>query len=220
MVKILIVDDDPDMRLAIASVLNSRSYQIVEACNGQEALQKEILVHRYLGYEVFRVPVIRKDAFVLKEIGAGDTAMEGQSRGEREWMEEHVGPIQSWEDFESYPWPEIDKIDLSMLDWMEKNIPEGMGCFDLTGHILEVVSFLLGYETMCMKIYDEPDLIDAMFVKVGTFYVDYTRILVDYSCVPFIWGSDDFGFKSSRIGIQCTFVVLVPCVIIRPGRRH
>ena len=40
MVKILIVDDDPDMRLAIASVLNSRSYQIVEACNGQEALQK------------------------------------------------------------------------------------------------------------------------------------------------------------------------------------
>ena len=40
MAKILIVDDDPDMRLAIASVLNSRSYQIIEACNGQEALQK------------------------------------------------------------------------------------------------------------------------------------------------------------------------------------
>lgn len=40
MAKILIVDDDPDMRLAIASVLNSRSYQIVEACNGQEALRK------------------------------------------------------------------------------------------------------------------------------------------------------------------------------------
>ena len=40
MAKILIVDDDPDMRLAIASVLSSRSYQIIEACNGQEALQK------------------------------------------------------------------------------------------------------------------------------------------------------------------------------------
>jgi len=38
MVKILIVDDDPDMRQAIASVLSSRSYDIVEASDGREAL--------------------------------------------------------------------------------------------------------------------------------------------------------------------------------------
>jgi CheY-like chemotaxis protein len=40
MAKVLIVDDDPDMRLAIASVLSSRSYQIVEAGDGEEALRK------------------------------------------------------------------------------------------------------------------------------------------------------------------------------------
>ncbi|MCD6390981.1 MAG: response regulator [Dehalococcoidia bacterium] len=40
MAKILIVDDDPDMRLAIASVLNSRSYEVIEACDGREALRK------------------------------------------------------------------------------------------------------------------------------------------------------------------------------------
>ncbi len=40
MAKILIVDDDPDMRLAIASVLTSRSYQTVEASDGHEALRK------------------------------------------------------------------------------------------------------------------------------------------------------------------------------------
>lgn len=40
MAKVLIVDDDPDMRLAIASVLNSRCYQIIEACDGEEALMK------------------------------------------------------------------------------------------------------------------------------------------------------------------------------------
>lgn len=40
MAKILVVDDDPDMRLAIASVLNSRSYEIIEACDGREALRK------------------------------------------------------------------------------------------------------------------------------------------------------------------------------------
>jgi len=40
MAKILVVDDDPDMRLVIASVLNSRSYEIIEACDGREALRK------------------------------------------------------------------------------------------------------------------------------------------------------------------------------------
>ena len=40
MAKVLIVDDDPDMRLAIASVLKSRSYQVIEASDGFEALRK------------------------------------------------------------------------------------------------------------------------------------------------------------------------------------
>ena len=40
MAKILVVDDDPDMRLAIGSVLRSRSYEIVEARDGEEALAR------------------------------------------------------------------------------------------------------------------------------------------------------------------------------------
>jgi len=40
MAKILIVDDDPDMRLAIASVLKSRSYEVIEARDGKEGLAK------------------------------------------------------------------------------------------------------------------------------------------------------------------------------------
>lgn len=40
MAKILIVDDDPDIRIAIGSILRSRSYEVIEACNGQEGLIK------------------------------------------------------------------------------------------------------------------------------------------------------------------------------------
>ena len=40
MAKILIVDDDPDMRLAIGSVLRSRYYDVIEAGDGEEALRK------------------------------------------------------------------------------------------------------------------------------------------------------------------------------------
>jgi CheY-like chemotaxis protein len=40
MARILIVDDDPDMRLAISSVLKSRDYEVIEASDGYEALRK------------------------------------------------------------------------------------------------------------------------------------------------------------------------------------
>lgn len=40
MTKILIVDDDPDMQIVLDSILRSRSYEVIEARDGEEALAK------------------------------------------------------------------------------------------------------------------------------------------------------------------------------------
>jgi CheY-like chemotaxis protein len=40
MARILIVDDDPDIRMAIGSVLRSRAHQVFQAGDGEEALRK------------------------------------------------------------------------------------------------------------------------------------------------------------------------------------
>jgi len=163
-------------------------------------LKRDILVHRFLGYEVFRISVIRKDFFPMRFVETADTTQYvEQSRGRREWTEEHRGPIQSIEDFEKYPWPSVDEIDLSPFEWLEKNLPEDMGVYDLTAHILEMLSFLLGYETMCYKMVDEPELIDLVLDKIGEFYVKYTEVMCDFNCVPIVWGSDDMGFKTSTL---------------------
>ena len=39
-VKILVVDDDPDIREAISVVLEASSYQVVTACDGEDGLDK------------------------------------------------------------------------------------------------------------------------------------------------------------------------------------
>jgi uroporphyrinogen decarboxylase len=163
-------------------------------------LQRDIKLHHFLGYDVFRVDVIGKELFKVPFLRAQDTTLaKGQQREEREWTEEHRGPIQSWEDFEKYPWPEVSSIDMRPLEWLEENLPENMGCYDLTAHILEMITFLFGYETFCYKIFDDPDLVDAVAQKVGEFYVDYTRILCDFECVSVVWGSDDMGFRSGTL---------------------
>ncbi|MCK4804546.1 MAG: uroporphyrinogen-III decarboxylase-like protein [Spirochaetes bacterium] len=178
-------------------------YELAEGINKNDPfynLKREIKIHEFLGYDVFRVGVIHKDMFKMNYINAADTtSIFNQYRESREWNEEHQGPIQTMEDLENYPWPRVSDIDFGPLEWLEKNLPENMGCFDLTAHILEMITFLLGYETFCYKIADDPELIDALGEKVGRFYIDYTSTLCDFSCMPLVWGSDDMGFHTDTL---------------------
>jgi len=163
------------------------------------ALRLNIVVHQFLGFDVFHVSAAGEDYFKLKFNLTKDTAFKDTSRGDRRWMEEHEGPIQNWKDFEIYLWPEVKKIDFSQFEWLEKNLPENMGCYDLTAGILERLTWLTGYENLCLMIYDNPELVDAICEKVGTFYVKYTEALCAFNCVPIIWGSDDMGFHTSTL---------------------
>ncbi len=162
--------------------------------------KRDVLLHSFLGYDMFRVGVARKTVFQTATNPAPDTTTQrGQARSVRDWQEEHAGPIQGWKDFEAYRWPKVSDVDFSPLEWLERNLPAGMGCFELTAHIFEILSFLLGYESLCYAVVDQPDLVDAILEAAGSFYEDFTRALVDFSCVAVVWGSDDLGFRSGTM---------------------
>ena len=158
------------------------------------AVKRDLELHEFLGYDVFRVQVF---ADVMGAIARQDEAENpGQS-----WQTlfQHTGHIQSWRDFETFSWPVISEFDFSPLEWLDKNLPQNMGCHSLTAHVWELTSFAMGYETLCYKLYEEPDLVDAVFRKWGELYVEFTRALCDFDCIRLIWGSDDMGFKSSTL---------------------
>jgi uroporphyrinogen decarboxylase len=164
-------------------------------------LKRDIRLHDFLGYDVFRYEfLLHSILFDMPFIDASDTtSVSSQQRGVREWTEEHEGPIKSWKDFEKYRWPSVSEIDLSDLEWFERNLPENMGVFDLTAHIFEMLSFLFGYETLCYKMIDEPDLVDTVAEKIGNFYIDYTKLMCDFKCIKLLWGSDDMGYRTSTL---------------------
>ncbi len=165
----------------------------------QHTWEAEVRVHRFLGYDIFRAPVIRKDFFALPELEIGDTASSAQNRGDRAWVDEHQGPIQTVQDFEQYSWPKIEDIDFGPLEWMEKNLPPNMGVYDLTAHILEMVTFLMGYEKLCYAMFENMELVEMLCRRIGEFYTAYTRSLCDFDRVSVIWGSDDMGFRTSTM---------------------
>lgn len=66
-IKILVVDDDPDIREAITAVLEAHSYQVVTACDGEEGLSK--LKEEKPDLMILDLLMPRMDGFaVLKEL--------------------------------------------------------------------------------------------------------------------------------------------------------
>ena len=121
------------------------------------------------------------------------------SRGERTWVEEGKGVITSWQDFQEYPWPNLDKIDYSSYEFAAKNLPEGMKIMTCPHMgVLEICSeVLLGFEGMSYLLYDEPDLVEAVFNKVGGIIYDFYKNVAEIDGVGGFFQGDDMGFTTS-----------------------
>ena len=159
-------------------------------------VQRLIALYQFLGYESVYIHRRGLD-FPHEQITGADTVVGDQSRGERHWVNENRGAIGSWEDFERYPWPDPAKMDISHFEWLETNLPDQM-CVQVHTHgVYEHVSWLLGYGPLCYLLYDQPDLVDAMFERVGSILVGAARVLAQFDRVRIALGGDDMGHKTA-----------------------
>lgn len=160
--------------------------------------KREIIIQRYLGYD-FVVCSLEGLDLSFNRHTIDDTAGLKRLAG-REFMDEHRGPIATWEEFQAYSWPDPHKATTRSLDWYQKNLPEDMCIIGgLIAHFAENLSWLMGYETLCVALYEQPDLVQA--ISDRTLQIDrvvLTRLL-EYDRVRLIWGSDDMGFRSGTL---------------------
>lgn len=169
------------------------------------ALKREVEIQRFLGYDmvsgalepslVFPSP----DQPTRRVLSTDTTAIEQQSRGERQWANEHEGVIRSWKDFDSYPWPDPAGMDLSSLDWAETHLDPRMKVYLPCHSVFELTSWIFGYEQLCYLFYDDPDLVDAVVEKIGAIRLAMAAVYCDYNCVGVLFGGDDMGFKTGLL---------------------
>ena len=120
-------------------------------------------------------------------------------RSSRAWVKESSGRIQDWKDFEEYPWPRPEQVDYSPIEYLSLHLPEGMA---IIGHVygaLEPVMWLMGYEHFALALYDQPDLVRAMFTKIDNIYTPIAETLVQMDRVMSLWVGDDMGFKTGTL---------------------
>lgn len=108
--------------------------------------------------------------------------------------------IESWDDFNSYPWPDSSAGDYSVLKKAEEFLPHKMKLMAAgPGGLLENVISIVGYENLCYLIYDEPELVKAIFDKVGSILLDYYQHCVAYDTVGMLMINDDWGFNTQTM---------------------
>jgi uroporphyrinogen decarboxylase len=165
--------------------------------------KKRVAVQSFLGYDYVVVPEcvgeVIDSTLVHNSIVTEDTAVMKHPGG-RSFVNEHRGPVTTWEEFEAYPWPDPASFRTRSLEWFEQNLPENMCMIGgLVGSIYENISFLMGYETLCFALYEQRDLVAAISQKLIEIYrMELARIL-EFDRVKVIWGSDDLGFKTGTL---------------------
>jgi uroporphyrinogen decarboxylase len=117
------------------------------------------------------------------------------AKSDRFYIDEEKGVISSWHDFETYPWPKPESVDYSSFEKTIPLLPDGMGIIGQTSGILEYAMWLTGYTKFSYLLYDDEPLVQALFDKIGNFFVNLYQTMVEMVQVGMFFIGDDMGHK-------------------------
>lgn len=165
--------------------LNNRAQS--EACH----LQRIRFCYK-VGWDFVWLPVMLD--FPRKQLYSDDTA--ALPRQQRRWVDESSGLIQTPEDFERYSWPRWGVVNEADFEFVARSLPDGMKIIFTTGGVLEWVMWLMGFVPFSLALYDQPELIDSMFERVGAVLAESVANGVQMPGVGAYFLGDDMGYKT------------------------
>jgi len=152
-----------------------------------------------MGYDY--VAMVTGLAFRRGQVAAADTAAQvNWAGGLRYWQDESGGPIQTWEDFEAYPWPHPEDVSYAAFEFLNTLLPDGMkmSAFQFGG-VFENATWLMGLERFSYALRDDPALVEAICERVGELTTAVAEHLATIDNMGILFLSDDMGFYSGTL---------------------
>ena len=110
------------------------------------------------------------------------------------------GMISDRASFETYQWPDPEAADYAILDALAAELPEGMKLMPYGPcGVLENVIEIVGFETLCYLLADDPFLVSEIFDRVGVCLMRYYEIVSAHSAVGACIDNDDWGYKTQTM---------------------
>lgn len=158
---------------------------------GNDFLDAAIRGQYYLGYDVLTVDV----NYAFSGMRRHDTIDPSGTR--RNFLDIEHAPIKTRADFERYVWPTLDQVDFAPLDYMTAHCPEGMGVMAcLGGGPLEWGMHMMGPEIYCTMVYDDPELIEELTLRIATHQAEVCAAAASHPAVVVVATGDDWGFRT------------------------
>lgn len=104
------------------------------------------------------------------------------------------------ESFNRYTWPRLDDCDFDIIKRAGAYMPRGMKLIPFSHDgILENTTGILGYENLCLMLYEDRQLVEDVFENVGSRIYRYFEKCLEYDQVGAILCNDDWGFKTHTL---------------------
>ncbi|HOK79600.1 MAG TPA: uroporphyrinogen decarboxylase family protein [bacterium] len=164
-------------------------------------LEDEIDFRHRAGYDYIWISkgMIDPAGTVNKEFVSDDPAKHFKGKDTRVWAEEHTGIIETKQDIENYPWPDIDKMDFSEFEKAGELLPEGMKVFGVCGKIFVATWMLFGFENFVIAAIEQPELVDELINTIGEIQVRACKKMIEFDCVGGIWVPDDIAYRTGTV---------------------
>jgi uroporphyrinogen decarboxylase len=101
---------------------------------------------------------------------------------------------------ERYPWPDVDAADWAALDEIARELPPGLKLIAAGPcGVLENAINLVGYEALCLLVYDDPALAEAVFEGIGARLEQFYARAAAHPAVGACIVNDDWGHKTQTM---------------------
>jgi uroporphyrinogen decarboxylase len=112
----------------------------------------------------------------------------------RSWAREGKGVITTFKEFHNFPWPDPEKIDLSIYLQAREKLPKEIGIIGVIPRIFVAVWMLMGFEQFSYSLKDQSELVSAIFNKVGEIQYRIICRLSQEVDIDAIWLGDDIAY--------------------------
>ncbi len=163
-----------------------------------ESLKDEVDFALLRGYDFIKLqPIVDFNPAKILPKSAIEHKPSIQVEGMMKWANEHEGVIMSDQDFENYIFPEINSISYARFEKIKEFLPDNMTVVGQYGDIFTMVWEMMGFENFSMSLFENPDLIEKLFDKIGNIVYSMFENMVQMDIVKVIWYSDDIAYSNS-----------------------
>ena len=175
-------------------------WQIKQAFLGRpiQTVQDDVDFWYRAGYDY----IYLRANYEYRMVGDGHAAQDRLYAGDMQlskWEGEEKSLVGDWQEFEAYPWPHPQTIDYSNLEACARCLYPGMKIISGVGGIFTRVWRIMGFETFCFALKDAPELVAAMFRRVGETQLEVFRRIVEMDQIGAMWYGDDLAYISGTM---------------------